>query len=53
MDIDDNLDNWDEKMEDINEGIKKKALENGITKESYYANYGFKEFKLTSNKAEY
>ena len=39
MDIDDKIDDFDKEMDNINVAIKKKAVENGITKESYLANY--------------
>jgi len=40
-------------MEKINDAIRKKATQNGITSESYYANYKFSEFNLTYSSAKY
>ena len=50
MAIDDIQEGFQDEMDKINEKMLESAAANGISKEAYYKNYGFAEFKLTEKR---
>ena len=48
MEVLDVKEDWKDEMTKINEHLKKKGIENGISKDEYLKQYKFKEFNLTA-----
>lgn len=47
MKIEDTQDDWDKNMQEINDKLYEKAVENGISKEAFYHDYQFQIFDIT------
>ena len=53
MEIRENVVEFNDFMNDINDKMAKQVIEKGVSKEAYHDKYKFKEFKITDYNEEY